>query len=118
MLQLDQHQIDELSELRQREFVLEVVSDWQAAYQSAFSVPANLSLDRCIELAMFLLASLDGLPRFEHAQVEYALIHKVLFAVEQAVPITQIRQAVELFCQALPADEAGFCLLDWMLSDV
>lgn len=109
MIRLDQ--FDDLGNTSRKKFLLEVVCDWHALFDRVFGRPAKISFERTWEIAMELATRIESLPQHPVEDPTYELIHRILLAIEQDVDPKRIEVALDQFCLALPAYEAGFALL-------
>jgi hypothetical protein len=111
MITISKRQMEDMTAEYQKDFLLEVVCDWYALYESVYERPAKIPFDEAWEVAEYLLERLESVPQEWEREVGYELIHQVLLAAEQGWSLDQLPAAVDQFCMALPAYEAAFALL-------
>jgi hypothetical protein len=112
MITISKRQMEGMTAEYQKDFLLEVVCDWYALYESVYEKPAKIPFDEAWEVAGYLLERLESVPQEWEREVSYQLINEVLLASEQGYSLDRLPDAVDQFCQALPAYEAAFALLN------
>jgi hypothetical protein len=111
MITISKKQMEGLTAEYRKDFLLEVICDWYALYESIYQTSAKIPFDEAWEIAEYLLERLESVPQEWEREISYELIHQVLLAAEQGRPLNQLPAAVDQFCMALPANEAAFALL-------
>jgi len=112
MLNVTPTQYEALSDDYRNDYLLEVVCDWYALYESIYEKPAQIPFAEAWEVAEYLLERLETVPQEWEQEVSYELIQRVLLATEQGWSLDQMPEAVDQFCLALPAYDAAFALLN------
>ena len=112
MLTVTPKQFENLMTEYQNDYLLEVVCDWYALYESIYETPAQMPFAEAWDIGEYILGHLDSVPQEWEREVSYELIHRILLEAEQGKPLDQMPAAMDQFCLALPAYEAAFALLD------
>jgi len=114
-MQVRDEQFNTLSSAARQEFLLTAVCDWFAIYEQVHGAKPTTSFDTAWNLADDIAHELDEVDWHDTEDRTYDILHQALSACERGISEECIYRAVQLFCDAMPADEAGFALFTMKL---
>jgi hypothetical protein len=114
VLRISADQFGLMEATARKQFLLETVSEWFALWEACYGRPSRFSFEQAWLTADYVADELDGLPQRPGSFVDYTFIHLVLTFAEKGATPAQLRGGVAAFCQALPAEEAGYILFESM----